>query len=197
MSERTARPSGRRRQRADVELAACEDDDFDEHARWAAAAWHEIDEQVEQIVSRIESAERYLERAAVDTRDRVGLAHGELKILFRLTRGPRSHGELAKSLLVSTGTLTNQLDKLEAAGMVVRLPDPSDRRGKLVEMTDKGRQTLAEYVNVQAKRERQMLSRLSPENKQMLNDLLRLLLASLHDGSPSEDGAPAVVDWND
>ncbi|MFZ0173186.1 MAG: MarR family transcriptional regulator [Acidimicrobiales bacterium] len=162
-------------------LVACEDDDYDEHARWAAQAWPTIDLDVEAIVSRVEHAQRYLERAAVDTRDQVGLAHGELKVLLRLARGIRSQGELAKALLVSTGTMTNQLDKLEAAGLVMRLPDPDDRRGKLVEMTRKGRETLDNYINVQAKREQQLLGRLSAAEKRQLNDLLRKLLASLGD----------------
>lgn len=158
---------------------ACEDDDFDAHARWAAHAWPEIDEDVEAIVSRVEKAQRYLERASVDTRDHFGLAHGELKILLHLTRGLRSQGALAKSLLVSTGTMTNQLDKLEAAGLVARLPDPADRRGKLVEMTPKGRERLDNYINVQAARERELLGGLSRHEKRQLNDLMRKLLASL------------------
>jgi DNA-binding MarR family transcriptional regulator len=157
----------------------CDDDDYDEHARWAAQNWPAIDLDVEAIVSRVEMAQRRLERAAVDTRERVGLAHGELKVLLRLARGIRSQGDLAKSLLVSTGTMTNQLDKLEAAGLVLRLPDPADRRGKLVEMTPKGRETLDNYINVQAKREQQLLDRLSASDKRSLNDLLRKLLASL------------------
>ena len=46
-------------------------------------------------------------------------------------------------------------------------------------MTPKGRKTLDDYVNAQAKRERQLLARLSAVDKQQLNDLLRKLLASL------------------
>lgn len=178
-----AEPKARKRTGRSVPAAEdsnkCEDDDYDEHARWAAKAWSEIDPDVEAIVSRVEMAQRFLERAAVDSRAQVGLAHGELKILLRLTRGTRSQGEIAKTLLVSTGTMTNQLDKLEQAGLVLRIPDPADRRGKLVEMTPKGRKTLDAYINAQARRERQLLGRLTPSDKQQLNDLLRKLLASL------------------
>jgi DNA-binding MarR family transcriptional regulator len=175
---------GRRSSASPAEnLEQCADDDIDAHVRWAREAWSEIDPDVEAIVSRVQMAQRRLERAAVDTRDQVGLAHGELKILFRLTRGSLGQGEIAKSLLVSTGTMTNQLDKLEAAGLVVRLGDPNDRRGKVVEMTAQGRATLDRYVNVQARRERQLLDRLSADDKQQLNDLLRKLLASLADQS--------------
>jgi len=182
------RPRGRRAPSSSPAESheVCEEDDYDEHARWAAQAWPEIDPDVEAIVNRIQMAQRHLERAAVDTRDQVGLAHGELRIMLRLARGARSQGRIAKSLLVSTGTMTNQLDKLEAAGLVVRLPDPADRRGKVVEMTPKGRATLDNYVSVQAKRERQLLGRLSPDEKRRLNDLLRQLLASLGEQPDSE-----------
>jgi len=148
------------------------------HARWAAEQWSEIDRDVEAIVSRVEMAQRHLERAAVDTREQLGLAHGELKILLRLARRIRSQAELAKRLLVSTGTMTNQLDKLETAGLVRRLPDPADRRGNLVEMTPRGREILDTYVDIQAKRERHLLDGLTPAEKRQLNDLLRKLLAS-------------------
>jgi DNA-binding MarR family transcriptional regulator len=155
------------------------DDDFDEHVRWATTAWPAIDPDVEGVVTRIEKAARYFERAATDTLEMVRLTHGELKVLLRLTRGARGQGDIARSLLVSTGTMTNQLDKLESAGLVRRHPDPNDRRGKLVEMTEKGHQTLDNYVSVQAKRESQLLSHLTPAEKKQLIDLLRKCLASL------------------
>ena len=166
------------------------EDDYAEHSRWAAATWPEIEEVVESIVSRIDMAQRHFERAAVDTRDQVGLAHGELKVLLRLSRGPKGQGDIAKALLVSTGTMTNQLDKLERAGLVVRHPDPTDRRGKLVEMTKRGREVLDNYVNVQAKRERELVGGLTSQEKQDLNLLLRRLMASL--GQPPGSRAPGL-----
>jgi DNA-binding MarR family transcriptional regulator len=158
---------------------ACLEDDHDAHSRWAVEEWPEIEEVVEAIVGRIDTVQRHIERASVDTRNQLALAHGELKVLLRLARGVRSQGALAKNLLVSTGTMTNQLDKLEEAGLVVRHPDPDDRRGKLVEMTAKGRGVLDKYINVQAMRERQLVGGLSEREKVELNFLLRKLLASL------------------
>ena len=159
----------------------CVEDDYDEHSRWAAEMWPEIEEAVESIVTRIDMAQRHFERAAVDTRDQVGLSHGELKVLLRLSRGPRNQSELAKHLMVSTGTMTNQLDKLEGAGLVVRHPDPADRRGKVVEMTEKGREVLDTYINIQAGRERDLVGGLNDREKRDLNALLRKLLASLRE----------------
>jgi len=167
----------------------CLNDDYDEHARWAADRWPEVEEVVESIVSRIDMVQRRIERASIDTRDQLGISQGELKILLRLARGARSQGDIAKTLLVSTGTMTNQLDKLQSAGFVVRSPDPTDRRGKLVEMTPLGRDTLDNYVNVQAKREGQLVSGLSPREKNELNILLRKLLASLRDEANARESS--------
>ncbi|MGA8297783.1 MAG: MarR family transcriptional regulator [Acidimicrobiales bacterium] len=155
-------------------------DDFDAHAAWAAKTWPEIDPVVEQIVNRIDKIGRYIDRASVDTLDSLGLALGELKVLLCVNKDDlRSPAEIAKHLLVSTGTMTNRLDKLEAAGLVARTRDPHDRRSLTVELTEAGRRTLDSYVSVQAKRERQLLSGLDDADKGELTRLLRLLLASV------------------
>jgi DNA-binding MarR family transcriptional regulator len=154
-------------------------DACDAHVEWAVREWPEIDPDVEAIVSRVSAIDRYLDRSAVDSLETVGLAHGELKVLLRLRRERRAHGDIARELLVSTGTMTNRIDNLEEAGLVRRLPDPDDRRGVLVELTDEGRATLDRYVRVQALRERQLLDLLSTSEKRELSGMLRKLLASL------------------
>lgn len=156
-----------------------ERDDCDEMTDWAIKQWPDIDPDVESIVNRIGSVHRYIDRSSVDTLDELGLANGELKVLLRLSRGRKSHGEIARDLLVSTGTMTNRLDKLESAGLVARHPDPADRRGVIVEMTAEGRATLDRYIAVQAKRERQLMSGLSTAEKRELGRLLRTLLFSV------------------
>jgi DNA-binding MarR family transcriptional regulator len=157
-----------------------ETDECDEHAIWAVQQWPEIDLDVETIVNRISKVDRYVERAGVDTLEELGLAKGEVKVLLRLSwGGKRSAGDIAQHLLVSTGTMTNRLDKLEAAGLVRRQPDPEDRRGVLVELTAEGRKTLDRYVEVQAKRERELMSAMSSEERRDLAILLRKLLASV------------------
>jgi DNA-binding MarR family transcriptional regulator len=93
--------------------------------------------------------------------------------------GPRTHGALSRELVVSTGAMTNRLDKMERTGLVARKPDPSDRRGVLLELTDHGRRTLDDYVDLAARRERELLSVLSGDEKQQLNQLLRKLLKAL------------------
>ena len=67
--------------------------------------------------------------------------------------------------------MTNRLDRLEEAGLVRRLPDPDDRRGVLVELTDAGRTRLGrQSVSAQAAKESLVAAALSAKEKQQLND---------------------------
>jgi DNA-binding MarR family transcriptional regulator len=81
--------------------------------------------------------------------------------------------------MVSTGTMTNRLDKLEEAGLVERQRDPSDRRGVRLQLTSAGRKVLDHYIGIQAERERRLMSHLNARERQTLNDLLRKLVASI------------------
>ena len=72
--------------------------------------------------------------------------------------------------------MTNRLDRLEQSGLVRRLPDPDDRRGVLVELTDHGRETYRSAVGVQAKKEALFASALSAGEQTQLNGLLRQLM---------------------
>jgi DNA-binding MarR family transcriptional regulator len=80
--------------------------------------------------------------------------------------------------------MTNRLDKLEDRGLVKRAPDPDDRRGVLLELTDGGRERLEEYIDAGASREIQLLSDLSRAEKRELNELLSRLLLSLQRREP-------------
>ncbi len=162
------------------------DDDLDEHVRRALANWPQIDPEVEGIVTRIDKVDRYIHRAATTSLGHVGLTHQEFKVLIALHSEPRSHGALCRDLLVSTGAMTNRLDKLERAGLLTRMRDPSDRRGVLLELTARGREKLDEYVDLEARREVQLLTVLDPDEKRQLNHLLRKLMRSLR----SELGSP-------
>ncbi|MDQ6605397.1 MAG: MarR family transcriptional regulator [Actinomycetota bacterium] len=152
----------------------------------ALAHWPQIDAEVEGIVTRIDKVDRYIHRAATASLAQVGLTHQEFKVLIALHAQPRSHGALCRDLLVSTGAMTNRLDKLERSGLLTRMRDPSDRRGVLLELTARGREKLDEYIDLEARREVQLLTALDPGEKRQLNLLLRKLMRSLQ----SELGSP-------
>jgi DNA-binding MarR family transcriptional regulator len=77
---------------------------------------------------------------------------------------------------LSSGAMTNRLDRLEQAGLIRRLPDPDDRRRVVVELTEHGRETYRSAVGVQAKKEALVTAALNDREKAQLNALLRLLM---------------------
>lgn len=159
---------------------------LDPHTRLALATWPQIDPGVEGIVTRIGRAGRLLDGEMKVSLAHAGLTKEEFKVLIELHSGPRSHGALCRTLEVSTGAMTNRLDKLERGGLVRRDRDPHDRRGVLLSLTAAGRERLDAYIDRGAHRERQLLEGLSVAEKQRLNALLAKLLESLQaelDGS--------------
>lgn len=139
-----------------------------------------MDLVVEGIVDRIGGLSRRINRLNDETLAAFGLNHGEWKVLGTLWRVGEPHrvspGELARAEELSTGAMTNRLDRLESAGLVRRLPDPNDRRSIQVELTDKGRETWEKAVAEQAGKEAEFASALSEREKEQLTKLLRKLM---------------------
>jgi DNA-binding MarR family transcriptional regulator len=154
-------------------------DPITEHVRWAVANWPQIDPQVEGIATRVGKLQRHLQAAFRDSLGEVGLTKEELKVLMALHDGVRSHGWLCRDLDVSTGAMTNRLDKLERRGLIRRGPDPQDRRGVLLELTADGQARLDEYIYAGSGRESELLDGLTLTEKQELNRLLSKLLLSI------------------
>jgi DNA-binding MarR family transcriptional regulator len=152
---------------------------LDPHIRLALATWPQIDPAVEGIVTRISKASRQLDGEMRASLARVGLTKEEFKVLMQLHAGPQTHGALCRQLEVSTGAMTNRLDKLERAGLVSRSQDPNDRRGVLLTLTEAGGERLDAYIDLGAHRERQLLEGLSRTDKRQLNELLTRLVDSL------------------
>ena len=88
---------------------------------------------------------------------------------------------LAADLQLSSGAMTNRLDRLEKAGLIRRLPDPSDRRGTLVEPTEAGHAAWDAAVGEQAVREKAITSVLSDAERSELHRLLRNLMRAFPD----------------
>jgi DNA-binding MarR family transcriptional regulator len=140
----------------------------------------DLDLATEGIVERIQKLQRYLDRAMNQTLAEFGLDRGEWHLLGALRRsGPpyrRSPGHLAEDIGLSSGAMTNRLDRLEEAGLVRRLPDPDDRRGLKVELTDAGWRAWQDSTGAQAEKEALVASALNQAEKEALNGLLRRLM---------------------
>ncbi len=172
-------PDSRARDDGERGLAPGGEDRLHPHVRMALATWPQIDPAVEAIVNQIHDVDKLLGAEMRESLTRFGLTVEEFKVLMALQPGPRTHGSLCRQLEVSTGAMTNRLDKLEREGLVIRAPDPSDRRGVLLSMTEAGGERLDAYIDRGARRERQLLEGLTQIDKRRLNDLLAKLLDSL------------------
>lgn len=143
----------------------------------------ELDLEVEGIVDRIGGIARRLNRTMDETLAEFGLDTAEHKALSVLAQsGPpfrSTPGRLAKRMELSSGAMTNRLDRLEGADLIRRLPDPDDRRGVVVELTAHGHDVYRSAVGAQAKKEQLFASALTKREKTQLNALLRRLMLEL------------------
>jgi len=125
-----------------------------------------------------------------------GLEAGWLDTLsaLRRTGSPyrMSATELARSVLLTSGGMTNRLDRMEAAGLVRRRPDPSDRRGVLVELTEHGREVIDAAIEAHLVLYTELLGRsLSKAEQQTFVQLLRKQAAALEDDRQENNGSLA------
>jgi DNA-binding MarR family transcriptional regulator len=83
---------------------------------------------------------------------------------------------LLKETLVTSGTMTNRVDRLAARGLVERLPDPADRRGVLVQLTDSGRDSVDAAMADLLAHERNLLGSISERDQAKIARVLRELV---------------------
>ncbi len=148
-------------------------------ARWAPHL-PAIDLEVETIVQRVQKLQRYLRRRMDETLAEVGLSWSEWEVLgqLRLSGEPyrSSPGRLAKHEQLSSGAMTARLDRLSERGFIRRLPDPDDRRGVLVELTETGLDAYFAAVDAQAAKEAAVAQALTKREREQLNGLLRKVI---------------------
>jgi len=152
-------------------------------AQWRVVRPDLDDVEAMAVVARLLHVSRLIgERLAAHAAEH-DLGVGEADVLFTLRRaGPPnvlSPTQLASSLLVATGTMTNRLDQLETRGLVRRLPDPEDRRGLRIELTPNGLQLVDAVVGEHLEREHALLAVLTSRERQQLVQATRKLLAHL------------------
>jgi DNA-binding MarR family transcriptional regulator len=102
------------------------------------------------IIGRILRLCRFLETRREEQLAQFGLTLGDFDMLATMRRRaadqPINIRELQRSLMLSSGGTTKRLDRLEAAGLIERLPDPTDRRGVLIGLSPAGRTVIDEAV---------------------------------------------------
>ena len=149
-------------------------------ARWRAER-PDLDVTPLQVLSRVSRLARHLDRARRAAFAAHSLEAWEFDVLSALRRdGPPyqlSPGALVRATLVTSGTMTNRIDRLAARGLVRRHPDPQDKRGVLVELTAAGQRSVDAAMADLLDRERGLLAALPDSQQRDLAGLLRVLLA--------------------
>ncbi len=155
---------------------------MDEVDRIVAAWRHErpdLDVSPMEILSRVTRLSRQLDLARKASFTDYGIEVWAFDVLSALRRSGEpyqlSPSSLLQETLVTSGTMTNRIDRLVAAGWVERLPDPDDRRGVLVRLTATGRATVDNSLAELLEREREILADLTPAQQRKLASLLRIL----------------------
>jgi DNA-binding MarR family transcriptional regulator len=158
-------------------------DDVDE----IVAAWRrerpDLDVSPLEVLSRVSRLARRLDLARGSAFSEHLLDGWAFDVLSALRRAGEpyelSPGQLVQQTLVTSGTMTNRVDRLERSGFVERRPDPGDRRGVLVRLTSAGRDVVDSAMADLIEQEKSLLSELSAADRTQLAGLLRRMLAPL------------------
>ena len=135
------------------------------------------------LIGRLSRIHKYVARQLEDCHLEYGLKPGEFDVLATLRRAGAPHtltpSELFNSMMLSSGAMTNRLDRLEQKGLIHRSHSHEDRRSVLVSLTDKGLQLINDAVPSHLQTETLALSGLTIQQQQQLNQLLQIWLSSL------------------
>ena len=126
-----------------------------------------------------------------------GLNRGGVEVLMILRRTVPDHRlsptDIYRGLLSTSATTTSRLDKLEHLGLVKRIPDPSDRRALLIELTPAGMDVADKILDTAMDIRSKQIAMLSNEDTKALASLLRKLLNSFEDAAESDTERGSVA----
>ncbi|HWJ61437.1 MAG TPA: MarR family transcriptional regulator [Acidimicrobiales bacterium] len=139
------------------------------------------------VIGRVSRLSRLIDKRLGENFGEHGLQDWMYDVLATLRRGGPPYeltaGDLVARTMVTTGAMTNRIDRLEALGFVERRPG-HDRRTVIVALTDAGRAKVDEVSTSHMATERDLLAALTPKQQDQLATLLRTVLLSLDDTPP-------------
>jgi DNA-binding MarR family transcriptional regulator len=140
----------------------------------------ELDASPLEVVGRLLVCAGYLERAIVAALEPFGLSFGDFDVLNTLRRRGERNGtkprDLAQSSLITSGAMTSRLDRLERAGLIARNPDPADRRGVLIRLTEEGEMLAKRALDAVIAADEAFLEPLGQQQRKAVASTLKLLL---------------------
>ena len=151
----------------------------------------DVDVSPMHVLSRVTRLALHLDRARKQAFADHDLESSEFDVLSALRRSGEpcqlSPGRLVQETLVTSGTMTNRVDRLVRKGLVTRLPDPSDRRGVQVRLTARGCAAVDGALDALLLHEHDLLAGLSPTDASSLADALRTLSRPYDRAQPSAE----------
>ena len=130
-----------------------------------------------QVLSRVSRLARHLDLARREAFAAHDLEPGEFDVLAALRRAGKPHALTPSALLaqnlVTSGTMTNRIDRLEEKELVTRFPDPSDGRGVLVQLTASGKTVVDLALDELLVREKSLLASVTTTDREKLANVLR------------------------
>lgn len=153
-------------------------------AQWAKER-PELDVSPMAVIGRISRAEAILDRRIAAVLAEHDLLPGEFDLLAALRRAGSPYrltvGAMLASTMVTSGAITNRLNRLVAKGFVTRETDPNNRRSVVVTLTKPGLATVNGSLVSHVENERNLLASLSDDEQAQMISLLRKLLRGLGD----------------
>ena len=148
------------------------------------SAWQrerpDLDVAPMHVLSRVTRLARHLDIARREAFAAHDLEAGEFDVLAALRRSGKpyelSPSQLITSNLVTSGTMTNRINRLEQKNLVTRKPDPNDGRGVLVKLTTAGQNAVDAALTDLLERERILLAGISKTERNQLADVLRQIV---------------------
>ena len=160
-----------------------------DHVDGVLAQWQNVrpegDASPMAIFTRVYRLSKHLNRRVADVFRKHGLHDGEFDLLATLYRSGQPQGltpnALRHAAVLSSGAMTNRLDRLEMAGLIQRVPNPEDRRSLLIRLTDQGQTVLLGCLDEYLATLHDIQAPLDKEQRQVLASGLRILLRALEE----------------
>lgn len=149
----------------------------------------ELDVSTMGLIGRINRLATLFGQKHAELFSRFGIDRGEFDVLATLRRSGAPHRlsptQLVRSLMMSSGGMTDRLDRLERAGLVRRVAHARDRRSIHVELTKPGLKMINEAVKAHVQNQHKLVEALPKGDRQQLAEALRRLLLAL-EGAPED-----------
>lgn len=159
------------------------------------AQWAEVRPRLDTspiaIIGRVSRLSRLVDRRLAENFRKHGLDHNwmyDVMATLRRSGAPfeLTAGDLVQQTMVTTGAITNRIDRLEAKELVERVVNPNDRRQVIVRLTPSGLKLTDRVADSHYAFEEQLLASLSSRQRATIANALRSVLLDLGDVDPAE-----------